>query len=124
MQEIEVGTNKEMGLRLKEIRSIMNEGAKLSGEQFAYLLEETGDRIRNYELGRAGIPARLFYNLYLRGFNPNYIITGEGDLYAPTKKGEEVRDSIESRISRNNIVKLVRDNTDQITKAVAGKKDD
>ena len=66
----------------------------------------------------------MFYNLYLRGFNPNYIITGEGDLYAPTKKGEEVRDSIESRISRNNIVKLVRDNTDQITKAAAGKKDD
>lgn len=119
-----MGTNKEMGARLKEIRSIMNEGTKLSAEQFAYLLEETGDRIRNYELGRAGVPARLLYNLYHRGFNPIYVVTGEGSMYAPTEKGDEVRDSIETRLTRNNTMKLVRENEDRITRAAAGRKDD
>lgn len=119
-----MGTNKEMGARLKEIRNIMNEGTKLSAEQFAYLLEETGDRIRNYELGRAGVPARLLFNLYHRGFNPIYVITGEGSMYAPTDKGEEIKECIELRLKRNNTMKLVKENSDQITKAAAGRKDD
>lgn len=119
-----MGTNKDIGSRLKEIRCMMNEGAKLSAEQFAYLLEETGDRIRNYELGRAGVPARLLYNLYYRGFNPIYILTGEGSVYAPNSKGEEIRKSIEAKSIFQNTMRLVKENANEITKAAAGRKDD
>jgi hypothetical protein len=115
------GTNLEIGNRLKEVRSIFNEGGKLSAEQFAYLLEETGDRIRNYELGRAGIPVRLLYNLYYRGINPIYIITGEGSVFAPNKEGEELENKIVSKTMVQNNMKLVKENKDSIIKVAAGK---
>jgi hypothetical protein len=117
------GSNIDIGLRLKEVRNIMNEGSKLSAEQFAYLLEETGDRIRNYELGRAGVPVRLLYNLYYRGINPIYIITGEESIYANNAPGKKLKSRIEERQERSNTMKLVKENEDMITKAAAGRKD-
>lgn len=117
-------SNIDIGARLKEVRNLMNEGSKLSAEQFAYLLEETGDRIRNYELGRAGVPVRLLYNLYYRGINPNYIITGEESIFANNSPGKKLRSKIEERIDRSNTMKLVKENEDLITKAAAGRKDD
>jgi len=88
---------KQVGLRLRHIREIMNEGSKLSAEQFAYLVNETGDRIRNYELGRASIPIRLLYNLYNRGINPNFIITGDGKFFAENEEGQRLYKLILSR---------------------------
>ena len=118
------GTNLEIGQRLKEVRSIFNEGGKLSAEQFAYLLEETGDRIRNYEFGRAGIPVRLLFNLYQRGINPIYIISGEGSMFAPNPQGQELESKIDSRRSVLNNMKLVKENSKQLHKVAAGKLDD
>ncbi len=118
------GTNAEIGQRLKEVRYIFNEGGKLSAEQFAYLLEETGDRIRNYEFGKAGIPVRLLYNLYHRGFNPIYIITGEGSIFAPNSQGEELENNIQNRRAVINNMKLVKQNSNKLDKVAAGKLDD
>lgn len=118
------GSNLEIGLRLKEIRNMFNEGSKLSAEQFAYLLEETGDRIRNYELGRAGIPVRLLYNLYFRGINPIYVITGEGSIFAPNSKGKELKRQIESKKSIESNMRLVKENPGSIQKVAAGRKDE
>jgi len=81
---------KEVGLRLRQIREIMNEGSKLSSIQFGYLLDENGDKIRNYEIGRASIPIRLLYNLYKRGINPNYIITGLESIFADNEEGKRL----------------------------------
>lgn len=118
------GSNLDIGNRLKEIRNIFNEGSKLSAEQFAYLLEETGDRIRNYELGRAGIPVRLLYNLYHRGYNPIYIITGEGSVFAPNQKGKEVEENFNKKQFILTKMKIVKENSDNLVKVAAGKKDD
>lgn len=81
---------KEVGLRLRQIREIMNEGSKLSSIQFGYLLDENGDKIRNYEIGRANIPVRLLYNLYKRGINPNYIIAGHESIFADNDEGKRL----------------------------------
>jgi len=74
---------------LRLIRNVFNEGGKLTADQFAFLLGETRDKITNYELGRASIPIRLLYELYNRGINPIYLITGEGSCFAANKAGQE-----------------------------------
>ena len=89
--------NKEIGMRLKTIRTIFNEGKKLSASQFGYLVEESEDNIRNYEQGRAGVPVRLLYNLYQRGINPVFIIAGEGNRFAINEAGRLFKEKIESR---------------------------
>lgn len=80
---------RDMGLRLRQIRKIFNEGGKLSAEQFAFLLGETTDRILNYELGRAAIPLTLLVDLYYRGFNPIYILTGTEHIFAKNNEGRK-----------------------------------
>lgn len=89
----------EVGKRLREVRSIFNEGTRLSSEQFAYLLDETGDKIRNYELGRATVPIRLLYALYQRGINPIYLISGEGNMFADNIAGRNFIEKIAQRVS-------------------------
>ncbi len=74
---------------MRLIRNVFNEGGKLTADQFAFLLGETRDKITNYELGRASIPIRLLYELYNRGINPIYLITGEGSCFAANKAGQE-----------------------------------
>lgn len=81
--------NIEVGRRLKLIRNVFNEGGKLTADQFAFLLGETRDKITNYELGRASVPIRLLYELFNRGINPIYIITGEGSIFAQNSAGNE-----------------------------------
>lgn len=81
--------NNEVGRRLRLIRNVFNEGGKLTADQFAFLLGETRDKITNYELGRASIPIRLLFELYNRGINPIYLITGEGSCFAANKAGRE-----------------------------------
>jgi len=79
--------NLEVGRRLKLIRQISNEGGPLSASQFAFLLDETRDRITNYERGVTSVPIRLLYKLFQRGINPIYLVTGEGYLLAENEQG-------------------------------------
>lgn len=82
--------NKEIGARIRFIRSIFNEGAKLSASQFAHLLGESVHKILNYELGRAQVSPSFLVSLYRRGINPTYILTGEGKIFAENKAGREL----------------------------------
>lgn len=88
---------KLIGKRLKLIRSIFNEGGKLSVEQFAFILQETGDKMRNYELGRATLPNRVLQTLHNRGFNVTFIVTGEGDVFNNSPAGNKFRKIIQSK---------------------------
>lgn len=90
--------NKEIGERLRFVRSIFNEGGKLSATQFARLLGETMHKILNYELGRAQVPPSLLVTLYRRGINPIFILTGEGSFFAPNQAGRELKEKLEQHI--------------------------
>jgi len=90
--------SEEVGARLRQVRSIFNEGGKLSADQFAFLLGESRDKIANYELGRAGLPVRVLYELYKRGINPIYIIAGEGSVFADNIEGENFKEKVKEKI--------------------------
>lgn len=102
----EKNINIEIGLRLREVRSIFNEGTKLSSEQFGYLLNETRDKILNYELGRAAVPLRVLIELYKRGISPIYLLTGDGDIFAQNTQGKILKERIaeKSRKTQNNAI--------------------
>ncbi len=91
--------NKDIGRRLREIRFIANEGSKLSARQFAFLLGETSDKILNYENGRASVSVSLLINLYRRGFNPIYILTGEGNIFADNEEGVALQLTLQDKSS-------------------------
>lgn len=91
--------DKKVGERLQSIRSIFNEGAKLSARQFAYLLNTTRDRIANYETGRSSIPVSVLYSLYIRGINPVYLISGEGSLFAENEAGRVFKQKIKRQLN-------------------------
>jgi hypothetical protein len=80
-----------IGKRVKLIRNIINEGGRLSVEQFSYLLGETGDKLRNYELGRAAVPNRVLQTLYARGFSITFIVTGEGEVFNGSPAGQRLK---------------------------------
>ena len=88
---------KNIGQRLRFVRSIFNEGKKLSTEQFAHLLGESRDNIANYEHARASIPARVLIELYKRGINPTWVLTGDGDLFANNLPGKQRRKLMKER---------------------------
>ena len=95
-----------MGKRLKTARLIYNEGIKLSAEQFAHLLDITTDKLQNYETGRSTIPQTLMYELYYRGINPIYILTGEEDIFANNNVGNALRQKILNKnINYNDVIK-------------------
>jgi hypothetical protein len=100
---------KSIGDRLKEIRYIFLEGEKVSRKQFAYAIGENKDNVANYEIGRANIPNRVLTTLYERGFNPTYILTGEGSLFADNESGRTLRDIISSKKIKNSTVSNVRE---------------
>jgi len=89
--------NKNIGLRLKKIRKLFNEGSGLSSTQFAHLLQITGDKIRNYEIGRAALPVSVLYTLYKKGINPTYVISGEGTVFAANSAGKSLRTMLYGR---------------------------
>ena len=111
--------NQEIGNRLREIRDIFHEGVKLSADQFAFILDETGDKIRNYELGRAAVSVRLLRKLHEKGINPTYLITGEGEIFAENRAGKKRKEIIKQNIEKG---KLEANN--KIILAVAGGIDD
>lgn len=91
----------ESGKRLRNIREIFNEGGKLSAEQFGFAVNESSDKIINYELGRTAIPIKLLYEIYKRGFNPNYIISGMGSLFLENENGQRIRKIIEDKLQNS-----------------------
>jgi hypothetical protein len=95
MNEIDI--NQVIGMRIRQVRHIFNEGTKLSAEQFGHLLNETRDRIMNYELGRAAVPLRMLIELYNRGINPLYLLTGDGELFADNPPGRRLQRQIQEK---------------------------
>jgi len=95
--------NIQIGKRLRLIREIINEGGKLSSEQFAYLVNESKDKIINYELGRSAIPVKLIFELYKRGINPTFIITGNEEIFARNENGLRLKSSIEEKLNNSNL---------------------
>lgn len=92
---------KEIGNRLRFIRNIYHEGTRLSSNQFAHLFNESLHRILSYEQGRSNVPVYIIYQLYYRGINPIFLITGEGSLFAPNKAGEELYEKIKGKVSNS-----------------------
>jgi transcriptional regulator with XRE-family HTH domain len=95
---------KTIGKRLREIRAVFLEGDKVSGRQFANALGETQDNIANYENGRASIPNRLLLRLYERGFNPVYLLSGEGSIFADNHSGRALREKVNNK--KNKMAKV------------------
>ncbi len=95
--------HKEIGQRLKLIRHIIRDGSKISAREFGERFDETRDNIANYETGRAPVPIRLLHGLFYFGFNPIYLITGDGSFFAPNARGKE----LERRISMNKKINVV-----------------
>ena len=118
--------NSEIGKRLRLVRNIFNEGGKLSAQQFAFLLNETRDKIISYELGRSSIPIRMLVELYNRGINIIWLLTGEGDIFAKNEAGRRFKNNIKFEINaKSEIEKLMKiDDADRdfpILKVAAGK---
>ena len=95
----------EPGKRLREVRGIFNNGFKATILQFATELGETNNNISNYENGKANIPTRVLITLFEMGFNPVYILTGSGSMYADNLPGKTKKE-LDSGKSKGN-AKLV-----------------
>ncbi|MGA2296025.1 MAG: hypothetical protein ABSG15_00570 [FCB group bacterium] len=106
---------KEVGQRLREVRDIFYEGNKLSARLFANTLGETKDNIVNYENGKANIPNRLLIALYYKGFNPIYILTGEGSIFADNERGRELFKIIEKKNKlKGNVTSVLKPEFSQV----------
>ncbi len=68
----------EIGKRMQDIRNKYYANTKLSAAAFAELLGESKHNIGNYERGIANVPNRVLVELYRLGFNPTWVLTGEG----------------------------------------------
>ncbi len=79
----------DIGKRLKEIREKHYARFKLSISDFAEELNEKMFNIANYEARKANLPNRVLVALYDKGFNPSYVLTGEGPLFADNTAGKQ-----------------------------------
>ena len=91
----------EIGVRLREIRSIFNGGRRAFIKQFAAELNEPETNIANYENGKASLPNRVLVALYNMGYNPTYILTGEGSRYADNAAGKKLQSGLSASSSVN-----------------------
>jgi hypothetical protein len=66
------------------------------------LLDETRDKIINYELGRAAVPLRVLLELYRRGINPIYLLSGDGDIFAKNIAGKTLKEKIAEKAKKNS----------------------
>ena len=114
--------NNIVGKRLSEVRKIFNEGGEIPITQFAFLLSESRDKLSNYENGRSAIPIKLLHELYIRGINPIYILSGEGEVFADNNAGEIFRAQIKKRIEseETNKHKRISDEKIEYLKVAAG----
>ena len=103
-----ISINQEIGTRLREVRTLFNEGGKVSATQFAYLLNTTRDKIANYESGRSALPLTIIFLLYQRGINPIYLICGEGSMFAPNMEGRNFEQKINLRSNATELKQNAR----------------
>lgn len=71
----------EIGKRIQDIRNKYYSNTKLNAASFAELIGESKHNIGNYERGIANVPNRVLVELYRLGFNPIWILTGDGSPY-------------------------------------------
>ena len=88
---------KLIGNRLKIIRQTYQGAYHKTALEFSEYFGENEFNVRNYEAGKAGVPARLLSSLSKFGFNAHYILTGEGAIYAGTSKGAALEEKIEGK---------------------------
>ncbi len=82
----------EIGKRLQEVRNKYISSRKLSTLEFADLINESKFNISNYESGKANIPNRVLVELYKKGINPTWILTGEQSIYVNTINSAEAEE--------------------------------
>ncbi len=113
MQEKMDNLKKNIGRRLKEVRLFVFDGMTVS--HFAEILHEKSANISNYEQGKANIPNRVLVELYYRGINPIYILTGEGE-----KRRAEIIEQVQDEVNINHSkLQYLLSKADEMT-AVAG----
>lgn len=93
----------EIGARLRQIRNIFDDGYKMLTPKFAEKIGESKFNIQNYERGLASIPNRVLIALYEYGFNPSYILTGEGSMYADNPAGKKRQLKSEGKIEEPTV---------------------
>ena len=97
--------NRDIGIRLKSVRHIYNEGTYLTVRQFANLLDITPEKLLNYESGRSALPINVLIKLYNRGINPIFLLVGEEDVFV-NNAGKSLKEKILNRnIDYNLIIK-------------------
>jgi transcriptional regulator with XRE-family HTH domain len=83
-------SQEDISQRLKEVRLMYSISPKLSVNEFANAIEESPFNIANYENGKANVTNRVLVKLYRIGFNPTYILTGEGSPFADNDEGRKI----------------------------------
>ncbi len=104
---------KNIGRRLKEVRLFAFDGMTVS--RFAEILHEKAANISNYEQGKANIPNRVLVELYYKGINPIYILTGEGDKQ---RLQADIPESDDAKVNQSKL-QFLMDKANEMT-AVAG----
>ena len=121
--------NIQIGNRIKAIRNVYNEGIRLTVEQFSHLLDISNEQLLNYENGRSALPINILLELYSRGVNPMFVLTGEGDALGNNDAGDDLREKFKvknidyNRIINNALASIPADSTlsFQAIKVSAGK---
>ena len=85
-----MNTNLAIGERVKHIRE---QEKGMSVAAFARLLNEKDHRIRDIESGKQKIPPEIITKLRnILNINPDWLLTGEGEMYKQTEKRVQVID--------------------------------
>jgi len=94
-----VNTNLAIGERVKHIRE---QEKGMSVAAFARLLNEKDHRIRDIESGKQKIPPEIITKLRnILNINPDWLLTGEGEMYKTQKGGINVIEKLENAIEIN-----------------------
>ena len=106
--------NKIIGKRIKAIRSVYNEGVRLTVKQFAHLLGISKNQLLNFESGRTALPINILFELYNRGISIVFIVAGDGDVFANNNCGKSLKQKLlNNSIDYNTIIqKLLITNND------------
>ena len=98
---------KLIGQRLKRIRQVFQSFFNKTAAEFAEQFAETEFNIRNYEAGKAGVPARLLSILSKYGFSAHFILTGEGGIYSNTNTGLKLEEKIEGKKPAKTKIEMI-----------------
>jgi len=74
--------NKEIGVRLRQIREHLGETQTVFAKRFGLSRHD----IANYERGRCDIPTRVLAKLDQMGFNVSWVLNGGGYMFVKDKE--------------------------------------